>query len=416
MTGESVLIAGGGLVGLFSAHYLLEAGHLVTVVDRAAAGSGAARVNGGWLCPARSDPMASPAMVCDGIRSMLTPHSCGLVLRPKDLPSVFRFLIRFLRSAQWSTYAAGWDALDGLNRRTAGLVDALAFAGLVPGLQDEGFLILHERRAAAEAAHAVLTRTSRRGLAPAPEPVLPRSALLELEPGLGPAARFGFVHRGDRWVDPSQLVDTLVESLAKRGVAFLTGRAVTAVRQDGERVVAATSAGEVEASYAVLACGAWSDPLLGSVGLRGMVTPGWGYSLSVRPDHVPTHVLRLGDTHVGVTPMGDHARLVGIVELGAMGDYLDRRVADLVRAARPWLGGLDWSGVTDAGVAARPMTPDGLPLVGRVPGMDRVVVATGHNMLGLSLGPATGSLVAELVSHPGRSAPAALDPARFNRR
>ncbi|WP_347350295.1 FAD-binding oxidoreductase [Intrasporangium sp.] len=412
-----VTVVGAGLIGLFSAHYLLERGYDVTLLDAAGAGGGAARVNGGWVCPARSDPLPSWGVVRDGLRSLVRPDDGSFFLGARALPHVAGYLGRFVLSSGRRRFERSWDELDVLNRQTARLVDELVGAGIVVGLQDEGFLMLHPTRARAEASRAALLAVSRRGLSPAPERVLGREELLELEPGLGERARFGFVHRGDRWLDPSRLVDRLVESALSRGAHLVTQAPVRAVRQRGSRVELATPAGVRGAGRVVIAAGAWSERLLRPLGVRGYVTPGKGYSFTVRPEHPPRHVLRLGDTHIGVTPMGDRTRLVGLVELdGTREGVHAQRIALMRRQAAPYLTGIDWDASTDVAVGPRPMTPDGKPLIGCVPGAERIVVATGHNMLGLSLGAATGRLVADLVAHGAAAGVPAFDPMRFTRR
>ncbi|MFM6848723.1 MAG: NAD(P)/FAD-dependent oxidoreductase [Terrabacter sp.] len=418
MPAGEVAVVGGGLIGLFSAHELVERGYAVTVLEAGSGlGGGAARVNGGWVCPARSDPLPSWGVVRDGIRSLVSPGSGSFLLSARALPRVAGYLARFLASSGGRTFQRSWDELDLLNRRTAGLVDELVAARVIDDLQEEGFLMLHPTREEAEASRASLLSVSRRGLCPAPEPILERRELLELEPGLGDAAQFGFVHRGDRWLDPSRLVDRLGESLRSRGVRILEDTPVLAVRQRGARVELATPSGVAESGHTVIAAGAWAEQLLRPLGIRGYVTPGKGYSFTIRPEHPPTHVLRLGDTHVGATPMGCRTRVVGMVELDGTPEGLRAgRIDVMKRKAAPYLAGVDWDASTDERVGPRPMTPDGKPLIGCAPGADRVVVATGHNMLGLSLAAPTASLVADLVERGSAAGVPAFDPMRFTRR
>lgn len=278
-----VTVVGAGLIGLFSAHYLLESGYAVTLLDAGAPGGGAARVNGGWVCPARSDPMPSWGVVRDGVRSLIPPYDGSFFLRPSALPRVAGYLARFLASSGSGRFARSWDELDVLNRETAPLVDELVETGIIGDLQDEGFLILHSRLEDAEAAWASLLAVSQRGLAPAPDPVVGREALLELEPGLGDASQFGFVHRGDRWLDPSRLVDRLVESVVARGARLETETPALAVRQRGDQAEVATPRGVVAAEHVVIAAGAWSEELLRPLGVKGYVTPGQGLQLQRLP-------------------------------------------------------------------------------------------------------------------------------------
>jgi D-amino-acid dehydrogenase len=415
---RSVAVVGAGLIGLFSAHYLIDQGYQVALLDRdEKTGGGASRVNAGWVCPARSDPMPSWEVVGDGLRSLVSRDSGSFFLSPTALPRVAGYLMRFLRRSTNAAHARAWDELDTLSSQTAGLVDELVGRGVIQDLQDEGFLMLHSSWQEAEASRAALAAVSARGLSPAPEPLLTRQGLRELEPGLGPAAQWGFLHRGDRWLDPSRLVDMLTDSLIARGATVVTGAQVVSVRQAGDRVELDTLAGPVDAAHAVIAAGAWSEELLRRMGLRGFVTPGKGYSFTAYPEYPPKHVLRLGATHVGVTPVGETARLVGMMELDGTFDVLNRdRIDYMKRKAAPYLSGINWQACTDERVAPRPMTPDGKPLIGCVPGSERVVVATGHNMIGLSLAAVTGALVADLVRRGPAAGPPAFDPGRFHRR
>jgi D-amino-acid dehydrogenase len=128
----------------------------------------------------------------------------------------------------------------------------------------------------------------------------------------------------------------------------------------------------------------------------------------------PRRLIHLGDAHVVVTPFAKSTR--GTMEFDRDHDRFNaRRIAAIVAAARPYLRDVDWDGRTDEWTGARPMTPDGLPAIGRLPGHRNVYVATGHNMLGLTLGPSTGRLVTGMLT--GETAPpAAFDPKRIARR
>jgi D-amino-acid dehydrogenase len=413
-----VAVVGAGLIGLFSAHYLVERGHDVTLLEPSdRTGGGASRVNAGWVCPARSDPLPSSAVVRDGLRSLVSRHGGGFFLGPAALPHICGFLMRFLSHSSRSTHARSWNDLDVLNARTPGLIDELTERGIIADLRDEGFLSLHTSREEAERARAALVAVSHRGLSKAPESLVGREALLDLEPGLGAAATWGFLHFGDRWLDPSRLVDALTESLLARGARVVTHARVTSVRQRGSTVELEAADGAIEATHAVIAAGAWSEHLLRPLGIRGYVTPGKGYSFTAHPQQPVRHVLRLGHTHVGVTPLRTGARLVGVVEMDGTFEVLrPDRIEHMKREAAPYLSGIDWDSCTDHHVAPRPMTPDGKPLIGPVPGSERVIVATGHNMLGLSLGAATGAIVADLIELGPGAAPVAFEPTRFSPR
>lgn len=410
---KETIVVGGGLIGLFCAHYLQRAGHQVTVLERDRVGSGAARGNGGWVCPSRSKPMPSPEALKEGLTSWFKPSS-PLYIKPAHMPAIMGFLTRFALSSSARKLARGWDAMDTLNTSTHGLFDLLREEGIAPELDEHGFLPVFENRATAERSRAGWMDTAKRGLAPEPGSILSRNDLRALEPALGEAAKFGFLNPGDRWLDPNRLVEGLSASLEQRGVEVNTGNAVQSVRQVGERVHVQTSDSEWTSDYVVVAAGAWSTELLGQLGVNAMVVPGKGYSFTVEPSVMPLHNIQCGASNVAATPLPDRLRIVGTVEFDGTFDTINEDRIQLMRqGASPFLSGINWEHLREEWAAPRPMTPDGLPLIGRIPGHDRVIAATGHNMLGLSQGPATATMVRDVLESGVQSMNPAFDPARF---
>ena len=150
-----------------------------------------------------------------------------------------------------------------------------------------------------------------------------------------------------------------------------------------------TTRGAFEAAQVVLAAGAWTPQLTRGLGLRLPIEPAKGYSVDVeRPADFPELPLYLGDAHVVLTPLGDALRLGSTLELSGWDMRVrPRRVAYLREGGRRAIGLPADGPVRQLWRGPRPVTPDGLPVIGRVPGRDRVILATGHCMLGLSLGP-----------------------------
>lgn len=370
----------------------------MTVLERGGIGGGAARGNGGWICPSRSDPLPGPTVLMEGLTGLFSTSS-AFHLAPRALAAYAGYLPRFARYSTPRSYAWGLAALDVLNRRTHLLYDRLRADGVDITFHDAGWLTVHDDIRAASTSHASWQAQATAGRCAPPGDVLDRDGLLALEPGLGPAARHGYLLTGDRWVDPSALVDALAAWLRDAGVDIVTDAPVVAVEEAGPGVRVLTTTDRYAASRAVVANGAWSRGLLRPLGIDTAVVPGKGYSFEIRPPRPMRHVIVMGGTHVAATPVGDRLRVVGTVEMDGTRDVLHRQRLDLMRSgARPYLTGIDWDAASHEWVGPRPMTPDGLPLIGTIPGHPRIVVATGHNMLGLSLGPATGELVAGIVA------------------
>ena len=243
--------------------------------------------------------------------------------------------------------------------------------------------------------------------------------MLAMEPSLSPRVRGGVFASDEYHVQPATLCTGLVERLRERGAALHTGLEVTGGDSRGGRLTAVqTSAGAFEGDVFLMAAGAWSGRLARRFGFRLPVEAGKGYSVTItQPAVRPTRPLYLYEWRVGASPFDGGLRLGGTMELSGNNARIPRsRITAIRRAAELYCPGsetgeaqLEWTGM-------RPLTPDGLPAIGRAPGWDNLYVATGHAMLGVTLAPVTGLAVAELMT--GASSSFDLrpfDPARFDR-
>ena len=211
--------------------------------------------------------------------------------------------------------------------------------------------------------------------------------------------RAGFLRPNELWCDPSPFVDALAKALRDGGAEIVEGARVTAVGETASGVEVHSSGGRYRARAAVVAAGVWSEELCRAGGIALGMQPGKGYSFSVRPEAMPRRVLYFTQASVVATPVAGRLRLAGTMEFdGSTERFNTRRIEAMVKAAGPFLQGIDWNDLADEWVAPRPMTPDGLPLIGRLPRFRHVFVASGHNMLGLTLAPATGRGIADMVT------------------
>jgi D-amino-acid dehydrogenase len=245
-------------------------------------------------------------------------------------------------------------------------------------------------------------------------------ALRRLEPGLSHAVAGGFLVPEERHVRPETLTSGLADWLTERGVELRIGRphAVIGVRRRGPLARAlVTRAGDVEADQGVLAAGAWSGALAAQLGCRLPVEAGKGYSVTVARDDAPIgRPVDLIEARVACTPFDGALRLAGTMELSGRNLRVEpERLAAIRRAGDRYLA--DWRGANEqAWVGMRPLTPDGLPLIGLLPGSENVFVATGHAMLGVTLAPATGEALARRMLEDTRASElhlAPFDPSRF---
>ena len=419
-----VAVIGGGVIGLCVAHYLERRGAEVVLLERDEIGGGCSKGNGGWVCPSISRPLPAPGLTLTSLRWMLRADS-PLYIKPSAMPRLAGWLWAFRRHCNAQSYRAGVAALAALNAATDRLYRGLARQGMAFERAESGTILAYDDERELRQTEELLARLGEERVGPVD--VLDRDALAEAEPDLG-GGLIGLRVRGDTHVRPESLCAELAARLEARGVEVRTGERVIGFTGKGDRVrTALTSAGEdgaatagkpasVAADAFVLATGAETAALVTTVGGKLPVQAGKGYSITVRNSRVrlsqPLHVT---PARIGFTPFRGAVRTIGTMEFSGINLRLDRRrIAILERAARRYLPGalegterVDWVGM-------RPVTPDGLPAIGRLPGVPNVCVATGHQMLGVTLAPSTGHALAQLLLD-GRSdidlAP--FDPARF---
>jgi D-amino-acid dehydrogenase len=411
-----VLVIGGGVVGLCCAYELSRAGADVTVLERGAVGQGASRGNTGWVCPSFSYPLPAPGIIGEGLRGMLRGGG-PLAIRPSLDPTFVRWLLGFRRSATRERWEHGVRALIALNSRTLELFDSYAAAGVEFEMHRSGLLLVATTPAGLASYAAVFGDLRALGFEGESVELGPNEAK-ELEPALAAERLAGGVHAlVDRYVRPESLLDGLAKHLAAHGVEVREGIEVESLEAANGGVRVQTTTGPIEADRAVVAAGASSPPLLSRLGVSLPLVGARGYSFTFSGGGMrPSHALYLGEAKVGISSYADSVRIAGVFELGHSSEVLHRRrLQAMLATVEPYFSGwrpssetalLEWAGL-------RPMTADGLPLIGRAPALQNVYVATGHGMLGVTLAPATAAFLTPLVLE-GRSAPelAPFDPVR----
>ncbi|MFJ6559527.1 NAD(P)/FAD-dependent oxidoreductase [Streptomyces sp. NPDC091412] len=408
-----VAVVGAGMVGLSTAWFLQERGVDVTVYDREGVAAGSSWGNAGWLTPGLATPLPEPAVLTYGVRAVLSPSS-PVYVPPSADPKLLRFLTGFARNSTASQWLRSMRALVPINSLALPSFDTLAEGGVEARTPEAKSFIAAYRTAAErkvlleelEQIHSagqtmefdVLDGNEARGVEPS------------LSDEIGAAIRL----HGQRYIDPGHYVHALADAVRARGGVIHEGTEVTEVRDETAGVTVVGGGGDGERFDAVvLATGAWLGRLARKFGVRSLVQAGRGYSFSVPVEHVPSGPVYFPAQRVACTPLGDRLRVAGMMEFRKPEAPLDtRRVHAIAEAARPLLRGADLDARRDEWVGSRPCTTDGLPLIGatRSP---RVFAAGGHGMWGITLGPATGRLLAEAIvtgERPAHLAP--FDPLR----
>lgn len=414
---KDVLIIGAGVVGLSAAYYCARRGCRVTILERhAPQRDGCSYGNAGLVVPSHVVPLAAPGMVWLGLKWMLRPRS-PFYIRPRLSRGLWEWGYRFWRAATHEHVARSAPLLRDLHLASRACYEELAaIEDNSIGLERDGLLVLCQtQRGLDEEAHAAAGARAL-GL---PAEVLDAAAAAALEPDVQMNIAGAVHYPLDCRLDPARLMATLEREIARLGVRTVWQAEVTGWRREGERLAAAcTFQGQFPADEFVLCAGSWSPAVVQGLPLRLPLEAGKGYSLTLpQPPRMPRRAAILAEARVAVTPLGSALRFGGTMEMAGLDQRINpQRVQGILAAVPayyPQFTAADFAGVAPW-CGLRPCTPDGLPYLGRAARVPNLVVATGHAMLGVSLGPITGRIVADLID--GRPPPldlALLAPDRY---
>ncbi|WP_405066459.1 FAD-binding oxidoreductase [Kribbella sp. NBC_01510] len=395
---KEVTVVGGGAIGLATAYYLAQAGAAVQVIEARRTGSGASWGNSGWIAPSFAGPVPAKGLVSYTMKSLLDPASPIYFALRADRDFV-RWSWKFWRHCNDGAFQRGMHATAKLGESTHALYSELTARGIDFGIQRAGILMVALNAASLEGDLDRLRVLSAYGY-PLPDAVLTGDELHEAEPFLSDDVAAGFVIEGEAHVDPARIAGGFADGLVQVGGEILEGTEVIGIDHRNGRVTALhSSSGRLEVDDLVLAAGAWTEPLARMLGVKLLMQAGKGYSFSVRPRIQPLRPIHFGESKVVVTPFSDgKVRVSGTMELSGLNLNLDRRRLRAIQVgARKYMAEWPDGTVDDEWVGMRPLAADGLPILGRLPGFENVYLATGHSMSGITLAPATGFFLSELI-------------------
>ena len=411
---KRTIVVGAGVIGLATAYSLQKRGRDVIVVDQGLPGEGASKGNAGWITPAISAPIPTPGLTWTSMKWMLNPDS-PLYIAPSAVPGMARWLWRFWRYCNPTDFLKGLHAVARLNRGTLAAFDRLEKDGVSFDLYRQGLLFAFTDQSYMEKVLHEFDYYRDYGYV-MPEP-LGAAQIRALEPALSNWVTTGFHVKEEYHVRPETLSAGYAKALAAAGVEIRTGVTVWgAVRSGDQARGIETSAGVIEGDEILVAAGAASGQVVEHFGVTLPVQAGKGYSITIESGGPALQrPLYLGGARIGCTPFGGGVRFAGTMEMSGINTVMDRRrilgirkgIARYLAAPIGPTQGTEWVGM-------RPLTPDGLPMLGRVPGYQNLFVATGHAMLGITLAPVTGDVMADLIAGTGSAVDLApFEPGRF---
>lgn len=395
-----VVIVGGGVIGVCSAHFLAKRGAVVTVLERDDVAKGASFGNAGAITPGHV-PINKPGRVRQALRSLGRPTS-PLYLAPRWDPALARWLWEFARHCSPAHLAASMAALGPLGHASLSLFDQLVSEeSLGCAYRREGYFEVYRTEQGLAAAREDAALGRRYGFS---STTLSGTELRDGEPALAEGIVGGVRFPEGATVNPYKFVVELADRARGHGARIRVGTPVKRVRARGGRVEGVELAdGEVvTADVVILAAGAHTVLLTRPLGLRLPLQPAKGYHRDYDPRNGATPLLRtaciLGEAAVFCADLGGFVRFAGTLEFSGLNERMRRsRLDQLTVTARQYLRGMGDSTPTSEWCGLRPCLPDGLPAIGPAPGIAGLFIATGHAMMGLTLGPVTGRLIAEYV-------------------
>jgi D-amino-acid dehydrogenase len=394
------------MVGLSVAWHLQQHDVQVNVIDRGDVGMGASWGNAGWISPDFATPLPEPSVLSHGFKSLIDSRS-PIYVPPRIDLDLWRFLVRFATFCTQRQWDKAMRSYGPINRLALPAYDELADSGVQCSTHSQSILAVFEDAEEARPLQHEIEQLARVG-----QPIrfqeFSGMKARQLEPTISSEANYVVAIEGQRYLDPGAFVQALASAVRERGGTIVTGVTVTSLSDASGDIVAHTDGEDFRSDAAVIATGAWLKQLGSRVGVRTQVRAGRGYSFSVPTEQTVTGPIYLPAKRTVCTPYQGGLRIAGTMEFQSASAPIDqRRVDNLIRASQPMLTGVDWNNITDVWVGPRPVSCDGMPLIGATNSAD-VFVAGGHGMWGITLGPITGKLLAELVAT-GRRSPV-LDP------
>ena len=394
-----VAVIGGGVIGACSAYYLAKAGWNVTILDRGEFGMGCSHANCGYVCPSHVLPLAVPGAITSTLKTLFHRDS-PLKVRPGTVLRNLSWFLGFARKCNRRDMLATGTAIQALLNSARSLFEELIRVENIDcEWETKGLLFVFLTKSVFD--HYAHTDELLREQFNMPAKRLDADALAALEPALKPGMAGGYLYASDAHLRPDRLMSELHRVLLSLGVEVREKCEVTGfVREGGTAKAVRTKSGKVEADAFVVAAGAWTPLLNAELRCRVPIQPGKGYSITMpRPAICPTYPLIFEEHRVAVTPFRSGYRLGSTMEFAGYNDTLNRsRLSILTEGAKVYLREPLAEPVQEEWWGWRPMTPNGLPIIDRSPAMNNVLIAAGHNMLGLSMATATGKLVSEMLS------------------
>ena len=399
MRKKEVIIVGGGIIGLATAYYLNLEGHDVSVIDQDKIKSGASHINSGYLTPSHIIPLAAPGMISKGFRWMFN-NSSPFYIKPRFDLDLVNWGMKFMKSCTSEHVQKSMKSILDINLLSKKLFIEMQRSNAFDfHLESKGLLMAYKTSIAEREEAKAASWAKDLGII---VKQLSKEEILKIQPKVPMEVAGAFMYESDAHTTPELFMNNLKNHLISRGVKFFLDTAVSSFQKKEKKIEALnTNKGIFKADEFVIATGAWTEGILKELGIKLSIQAGKGYSFDVKDIIGLSIPAILSEAKVAVTPMSGYTRFGGTMEISGINSKINsRRVLSIVNAAKEYYPGIEipLTSFDKARSGLRPLSTDGLPFIGRHSSFKNLVLASGHAMMGWSLGPATGKLITELVS------------------
>jgi D-amino-acid dehydrogenase len=394
------VVIGGGIIGLCSAYYLQKSGYQVTVLEKGDLKDNCSFGNAGMIVPSHFVPLASPGIVAQGIKWMFDSKS-PFYVKPALSWRMAKWGIKFIQHANKKNVEHAAPYLRDLSLLSHHLYEELAIQpGFDFALEQKGIIMYYKTDKVGEEEIHLAEKARSLGL---DAEVLTTHQAQSLEPDVQMDIAGAVHYHCDAHLHPNKLMEQLIQSIKNNGGDIKSNYTVTNIETANGSIKKIEGGNEsFSADVFVITGGSWLPELCKLAGINIPLMPGKGYSITqnnpVKKLNIPAI---LCEARVAITPMDGRMRYGGTMEIAGINNTINiNRVKGIIESVPKYFPGLQVAlpDIKDIWYGFRPCSPDGLPYIGRSKKLKNLIIAGGHSMMGLSLGPATGKLVAEYAN------------------
>lgn len=396
---KRVVVIGGGIIGLCSAYYLHKDGHEVTVIDQSSMNAGASYVNAGYLSPSHLVPLSAPGVMKKGIKWMFDASS-PLYIKPRLEKDFLNWVWAFNRSCTKKHVEKAAPVIKDICVLSQELfTDIRNQEGFTNHYQRKGLFMLCQTDKLLEEEGKVIHMANDLGLEAR---MVDMTELKKLEPNVEIDAIGAAYYECDHHSTPREFMTELRSHLEDTGVKIIQNEKINDIEIESNKVKLVRSQDQLyEANEFVLAAGSWSSQVSKKLGVNLLLQAGKGYRINTTRETGITIPAILAEAKAAVTPMNGFTRFAGTMEIAGINHNINKvrvnAIANAVSRYYPNLK-LNQEELDDAACGLRPVSPDGLPYIGKSNRCQNLTIATGHAMMGWSMGTGTGKLVSEIIT------------------